>query len=252
MKKRGIAYETLVKVMMWAVVLLGLSILAVQFVRFTLDEGSIERCRFSVLTNSKVHESTETTHVAIVSKVDVPIDCPAHEIEIESKNKAEQVRLIGEELRSCWYKMGEGNLKVFGTNYITETDESFCVICSQFKTGDNLEPSIIDKYLNDPEKKIPGKDVTYSQYIGLLNNAASSIFYDFDEHERKFTNQDIAVAMNEEYLVTFYRAPDNYLTKFFAEKVYNTVLNDVQGLMVIPKAELAESGMCKKLFWKRE
>ncbi|MBI4439384.1 hypothetical protein HY638_00260 [Candidatus Woesearchaeota archaeon] len=132
------------------------------------------------------------------------IECPRREVvfyndkvEIDG-NKAEDFkelnndivnRYVAEELKNCWYMMGEGKLNVFkeelvGTNKV-------CLVCSEATFDKSLDKNYyagLAEYLKN--KKMPSKNVeniTYSQYlwgennIGEQNIGANKRYYFFFE-----------------------------------------------------------------------
>lgn len=90
-------------------------------------------------------------------------------------------KIIGEEMKSCWFKMGEGDKNLFNAwyadwknkpwkNFIpTEDPPKTCVICSRIKFDDkiaeNFQKNItsINEYLK--LKKIPKREETYYSYL---------------------------------------------------------------------------------------
>ncbi|MBW3017115.1 hypothetical protein KY316_01980 [Candidatus Woesearchaeota archaeon] len=88
------------------------------------------------------------------------INCPTHYLKIDTSDSNSANKAIAEELRKCWYKMGEGKLpKLF-----QHQDAVFCVVCSVIEEWEGGKPiTNFDTWLKD--NKIEGKDETYLEYL---------------------------------------------------------------------------------------
>lgn len=257
LKKRGLAMETLMQIIIVLVIFFALFYLASLFLDASSEQAVIEKCRISVLANSKTHEIGGKTGAQILVSTDLPISCPAPKKQVSGKYLTEQFYGIAEQLRNCWYKMGEGKLEVFGKDYLgdlaileTKKNAAYCLICSEFRTSkDKLDKDLFGKFVGG--QQMPGKLITYAQYLGsaTATGVSKDFFYEFTA---KQFGPAADIKPESEYLVVFTRVPDTYLSNF--AKLYFTgyeSLIEQQNMMIVPKADLANSGMCYKLFWER-
>jgi hypothetical protein len=265
MNKRGMAVEALIKGILMLLIAVVLISVAVRFAQFYGTESKIEKCRLSVLANSRVNAAAEGSVLKFYMGVtDLPISCPAPVTEITGK-LGEQKLKVAEELRSCWYKMGEGNLKVFGTDYVAIAsnlgDKAMCLVCSQFKTKDNIYGAEFKNFLS--AQNISGKIITYQQYLSLDRFKDYYIIKNFDTQSKMWINTldtpgtlntpgSSAIVKDKDYFVVFMRAPINYIQTMIGELYLNSNTKEDQYIMIIPKEDLAKSDRCYNLFWEKE
>ncbi len=262
LKKRGIAVETLVQGIIVVVVFFALLSLASLFLNSSSEKAVIEKCRISTLANSKTHEYEGDAGAQLAVSTDIPISCPAPNKQVSGKYLTEQFYAISEELRNCWYKMGEGQLKIFGKDYIGDqsllenTNTAYCLVCSQFTTSvDRLDKKLFGEFVL--KQQMPGKLMTYAQYLrsATATGVSKDFFYEYDNAAKKFGSAS-GIKPKAEYLVVFTRVPKSYaggvMQYLLADRgVSANQLAELQNIMIVPKADLANSGMCYKLFWER-
>ncbi len=261
LKKRGIAMETLVQAIIVVVIFFALIYLASLFLEASSEKAVIEKCRISVLANSKVHEVEGKSLTQVAVSTDIPISCPAPKKEVSGKYLTEQFYAISEELRNCWYKMGEGKLQVFGKDYFGDLNileknknSAYCLVCSQFTTSvDRLDKKLFGEFVL--KQQMPGKLITYAQYLraATATGVSKDFFYEFDSTTKKF-GPAAEIKPKSEYLVVFTRVPNSYVEPFINQYFFDVdtkLLVEEQNMMIVPKADLANSGMCYKLFWER-
>ncbi len=169
--KKGMGgQEALLIVILAVVVLLVFWPISKSFASLLKKDAEIEECRLSVLS-----------HSSSIGKKAVPLKCPRREVilsekkikinnEVETKYSFKKLddetvnKLVAEELRKCWYKMGEGKINVFNNNLLAG-NKRVCILCASIKFDSSVTQSRftgIEEYLNN---KIPKSDITYSDYL---------------------------------------------------------------------------------------
>ena len=99
------------------------------------------------------------------------LKCSQEEIVSEAKTKEEISLELTQEMYSCWYKYGEGQVDWLSDWDFGETD-FHCRICSRISYGEDHEDLTFGEfysYLNN--KKIPGKDISFAGYFSGNENA---------------------------------------------------------------------------------
>lgn len=234
------ALSTIITVLAVSLILI---LATIALVKWIYGETPIEVCRLSVLANSKVHEINEKTGskgaeavgeqlMGISLSKDIPLECPASNIELSGDLKTQEYQ-IAEELRSCWYKMGMGNLEVFGTEYLI-SQGNYCLVCSEFASKDEIQPLIFLDYLKTTNAGNTGK--TYSQYLAIGK-------------EEKLAATGIKP--NTDYLIVYLRSSKSYAGTAITDYFYPGTGIENQSMIVVPKPELANSKLCDKLYWER-
>ncbi|MFA5141461.1 MAG: hypothetical protein WC471_00640 [Candidatus Woesearchaeota archaeon] len=253
MDKRGLDNTIIFEVILAIVVAIVLIIFAVELVTMSKSESIIDSCRLSILANSKLHESLENSATKIAYTKDITVRCPAPTTQIKGESLPEQYRQVAEDMRSCWYKMGEGKLKVFGTDYVQGTldtkQKGICLICSEFSTQDILDTDKLGTFIET--KNFSNSGETYLQYLNSAksyNNVGLQFFREYDNE-----NFVLAPSIKKDsgYFIVFVRAPVSYFKKYLSQLVLSEGITESQTIMVMPKEDLAKSGSCEKLFWQK-
>ncbi len=97
---------------------------------------------------------------------------------IKVKTENETYEALAKEMTDCWWMFGEGRINYVGTDF---THNNYCSICSQILLDpslskiDGIENSVSKDKLYDylVKTKIPGKEITYSEYLLNTKNIAS-------------------------------------------------------------------------------
>lgn len=141
--------------------------------------GDIETCRLSVLAQAQ----TKTVGQTFIS-----LKCQRRQlmffnnkVEIngkkEPKYKFKEIdnemvnKVIAEELRLCWYMMGEGTVDVFRQPILTltslEPGKAVCTICAEISFDKSVDESrqFIDLLTYLKGTKMPGQDIYYFDYL---------------------------------------------------------------------------------------
>ena len=178
--KKGIGFYTL------AVLLILLAILLI-FLPFTSNlvgvlkkGGDVEACRLSVLAQSQIK---------LAGSSPVSLNCDRRQVKfynnkIEINGKKDPKydfkqldssvvnKAVAEELRMCWYMMGEGELNVFQqqlseATIVGFTGENVCNICSEISFDKSVDRTKQFTGLVDYLKgnKIPNQDAYYFDYL---------------------------------------------------------------------------------------
>ena len=137
-KKGIIGYGALATIILVLVVAFILLNWAGTFASILKKGSDIEVCRLSVLAQAQTK---------LLGQTPVSLKCSRRQVKLfndkieingkkESKYEFKEVddnivnKLIAEELRLCWYMMGEGEINVFRQNIIVNTD-TVCVVCAE-------------------------------------------------------------------------------------------------------------------------
>ncbi len=173
MKKAEMMFTTLVAVFILVLGALVLFKYAGDLKSILTEDADIETCRLSVLAQSQMKA---------LGKSVVPLDCPrrnlkiySNKVEINGKKSSkyefkeistEDINFIfAEELRSCWYKMTEGNRDIFENSIFYGVDNT-CLICSEIEFNDNLKgKTFLGLSLYLKSTKIPKTAVSYQDYL---------------------------------------------------------------------------------------
>ncbi len=191
-KKGDLAVEELLK---WIIVLVFILILAgvsKPLYSFITQKSSVEVCRESALLQSTTKTLGKThlelacprtyldiTDTKIISdfKDSVPVRIQGYKDEqlvstYDDLTSSQQESLVNtvfaEEMRECWYKMGEGNLAVFPQPLGTE-GTVLCLVCSQiqFHSLDTKQTALFPYLKQEKIQKEHAKDRTYYEYLNV-------------------------------------------------------------------------------------
>ncbi len=199
--KKAILVDTLMIVILAAVIAIIFLILAFYFKQALKTGGDIETCRLSVLANAKMKNT-------------VGIDCPKNEINLGMKDFRDSGKLgvenavkreLAEEMRLCWYKMGEGMITPF-EDMDDLKSRRYCVICSEISFDKDISkkyPAITgfgEYLLRTPIR--PGSDETsYTSYLSNGIKVLGDSVQKEDELER--SKIDDKIYTDKTYLVVF-------------------------------------------------
>lgn len=187
------------------------------------EDSDIETCRLSVLAQA------QTRNIPVVN-VDtpgtiVPLDCPRrnlkiydNKVEINGKESAkydfkkltqdEINNIIAEEMRLCWYKMGEGGKNVFEHSILLGVDKT-CLICAEieFDRKLNSEYGGLVDYLKS--RKISKGEISYYEYIAreqrnlyILNNIPWTQWTPWGKGSTERISEDRLIT-NQKYSIYF-------------------------------------------------
>ena len=151
---------------------------AIAFVNFFKSSSDIEACRLSVLA----HAQTKKIGPIDLAKSVLSIDCPRREveffknkIEIDGKESKEYSfnelddntvnNVIADELASCWYKLGQGEIDVFDRAWFLDV-KNVCLVCSEVKFNENVKKDKfenLDNFIKKATMKNTG--TTYYNYL---------------------------------------------------------------------------------------
>lgn len=169
-------------------VLLGLGVFSGTIAGIITKAGDIETCRLSVLAQAQTKFLGESV---------INLECPRRQVTIfedkvevnkkkdrnykfkELSNDAVN-KVIAEELRLCWYKMGQGYVDVFEQSLLGS--DFTCTICAEIKFDGKIEREEKFTGLNDYLKSynIPKNNIKYYDYLsGLKDFNYDSFGYTF-------------------------------------------------------------------------
>jgi len=172
LKKRAVAMPFLVILVLALVILLSMGPLSSTIVS-TLKRGSdVEKCRISAIAQSK----TKVAGTSIIS-----LKCPRRQLtfydnrvvvngkmmrkyDFDKLDDETVNKIIAEELRLCWYKMGEGEYDVFKQNIIAH--DKVCVVCTEIDFDEDVKQEKFLGLVDYLEKEtMPNSKLTYQKYL---------------------------------------------------------------------------------------
>lgn len=194
---------------------------------YFLGKSDEEICRVSVLAAGKAR---------IMGQSFSSIECPAKEVEIERPdvyesggvNEEKIKEIFAEEMRICWWKMGEGKLEMFSEEEALGR-RNVCVICSRVSVDESVQSEVMDvegffDFLE--ETNLPGNSsMSYADYMtiedanaldvrmfwGLAGTASEYVFLNsvsegldefFDEKDETLDSPSL-LDLTKEHLVVF-------------------------------------------------
>lgn len=199
------------------IILLLCTVVAMIFGKMIYDmlvsSSSIEKCRLSVIAASK----TEAFGKKFMS-----LDCPRETLIIKEadvkkgnfidENKID--KLLAEEYRKCWYKMGEGKLNAFQKTFLSDGNTA-CLICTEIEFESKLSSrkstiTTLKDYLTSTD--IKNTNMKYSSYIyndysASLLDAKTGQFYFYMDNNNNW-NETIST-YHKKYVV-FFIGSDSY------------------------------------------
>jgi hypothetical protein len=224
------------------IVLVGAIVLFFVFIGIILplisDDYDVELCRTTALVND-VHRTKNP-----LSKEQIlDLKCPMKEVVITEKdvlfkkeiNKRMFFTKIAEEMRTCWYMMGEGEFKPVDQNILYGSTNP-CIVCAHISFDDKLkkrvekEGIVFDgffEFLN--ETPMLKSDMSYYEY---LSREYLSVDYYFLFH---FSNQENTLKMidsidyNDDYFIIYNMyLPDSLVSQ---ENRFNKFLSKIENFL---------------------
>src|SRR3989338_5222821 len=179
--KKGLTWSTFGILVLLAATFLLLWAFAGNFVGILKEGGDVEACRLSVLAQAQTNK--------LVGTSPVPFQCNRRQVKLynnkieingqkDTKYDFKELnsnivnKLVAEELRLCWYALGEGELSVFEQDLIdpgiiTFTGESVCDICAEISFDKSVDSTKQFTGLLDYLKstKVPDGSYYYFDYL---------------------------------------------------------------------------------------
>ncbi len=178
---------TTTQIVMIIILVTSFAILLFFIVRLNLRQESVKDvCHNSVVLrgNSAIPGATTT----------IPLNCrqayvcvtadgtcermSSYDYKLDVNTEEEMYHALAEEMATCWWTYGEGKINYVGGDWKSKT---YCSICSQLRFDNSIKSELfpsgkIDKgkfydYLQN--NKMPGTEVTYSQYLFGTNQITS-------------------------------------------------------------------------------
>ena len=183
--KRGLLYETLIALL---IILISLVILTgILYAYNTTITNNIDRniCRLSVYF--KYAATTAIFGIGIWEEG--KLSCKTEEVKIKTTNEREVMKTLADQMRWCWWKLGEGKIDFLSDIDVGYSD-SRCIICSKMlaenaKFDSEIEINKFSDYLNKNSYKF-GDKKTYSSY-----------FYGAENSQVDFGNEGV-IAIDDE------------------------------------------------------
>jgi hypothetical protein len=202
--------QTTILILLGAIILFF--VIGKVFVEKANKSNEIEKCRSTALIVDKTRELSSS------SVMDV--DCKMNDVEITAQDITHQGELnemmlyvkILEEMRWCWYKMGDGTFLPFDQNLVSSKFP--CIICSRI----SFDPEIIrglgpvlhnlDRAL---DRKMKNSDESYRNYLDTTQYQSWGfiLYYYKPENSLKTHNQ---IDLNSDYYVIYQAALKGWVT----------------------------------------
>src|SRR3989344_2681219 len=71
------------------------------------------------------------------------LKCPVEEVEIKNTDEKKTMKILADQMKSCWDKMGEGKIDFLGDIDVGITSTSRCVVCSKIIAKDEDSEKVI-------------------------------------------------------------------------------------------------------------
>jgi len=184
--KKALAFPTIVGIALAIVVLFIIAIFVSRSTIYAGEQAKKYGCRESVELAAK-----QSIGMSLTSRDYAElINCPTHYLTIDTADSSQANKAIAEELRTCWWQMGEGKLDVF-----QHQSAVFCVVCSVIErwTGDKPVKGLEDWMR---EHKLEGKTMNYLEYM----TGTSSGYADYSASQ-KFT--PMSIDTKQKYAVVY-------------------------------------------------
>ena len=100
-------------------------------IRANAEEQALNsRCQKSVVSYSRLKAMPIPAFMSGGTAREENIDCPVRYVSIPKGSANDQRKMVAEQMKQCWYNMGEGNLVLFSTG------KKFCTICALIEFKD--------------------------------------------------------------------------------------------------------------------
>ena len=180
-KKADLSVKTVVTLIILLLVASTLTIFAVIISKELKEDSDIEVCRLSILAQAQTRKLPGTG--ISTPKTLTPLDCPRRYIKIfdnkveinEKKSKKYEFKkltfnelnnILAEEMRLCWYKLGQGNTDLFEDSLIFSVTDKTCLVCTEIEFDSKLRGQSFGGLLDFiKSKNIPKGDVSYFKYL---------------------------------------------------------------------------------------
>ncbi len=209
------AQKVTVSLLVLIIIVLFLAFFSARVFEFMTSKGDIESCRLSVVASGKISDVSMG-----ISTLD--LECPrknivfspdsytidegerdyASENEEDYSDNVKQV--FADEMRECWYKMGEGEVDLFSNVAGTSTQ---CIVCSTLSFENPPETDIGNLMTYIQETTIPVSVQTQEQitYYDYLYREAGEGALGMELSPRLYISDDGEISTKNPYSVIFYR-----------------------------------------------
>ena len=210
MKRKAMGKSTLLTYIIGVVIVVVLIPSFISWGQSLMNESSVEICRLGLLgkANSKA---------AGTSQVDLSADCPRRNIEFQKRyveisengdidrldivingkyvKKFDEINedivyyVIAEEMRDCWYKIGEGEINPFEQSTFWGSS-SFCLLCSTFSFDEDAQTILgeMDSLSSYLDNTMPGSDQSYKDYFDIAEKLNKDyIIFSIEEDHNVFS-----------------------------------------------------------------
>ena len=174
------AQKVTMSLLILIVIVLVLAFFSARVFDWMTSKGDVESCRLSVVASGKISDVSLG-----ISTLD--LECPRKTIVLspesytvdesekdyaseDEEDYSENVKQVfADEMRECWYKMGEGEVDMFDDNILYGFDD-ICVVCSHIEFEHPSEESVGNFATYLQETAIPlsvqqQEGITYYNYI---------------------------------------------------------------------------------------
>jgi hypothetical protein len=187
------------------IIILIVSFVIILFLIFRLDIGGTtddEICRNSVVLKGKSIGVSgpldcKTNYLCISGGEDCSGIISSEKISVDADNKTQIMKVIAEEMASCWYMFGEGKIN-YGEGFLTtKVHYALCSVIAFDESISEKIPSILYSefydYLQKTNKTTSQKYLQYLYSTNNVNEIKDGEYFKFDITESIDTSQSYSV-----------------------------------------------------------
>lgn len=202
--KKAMTEKTLITVLIFIVAFFVVGFITLKIIDVLTGKGDTESCRLSVLVADKspVETTLSCSRKQIVLYPDY-YTVDGDKQKYTSEDYAIAVKyVLANEMKECWYKMGEGKVDPFTASLLTY--DAACFICSHISFENPAVNDIGNLYEFLQETKVPASvsQLTDITYYEAMYDEMSVPIYSFPK-----TNLKIVSAFNK--IITFMGLPSD-------------------------------------------
>ena len=198
----------------WEFVAVTLAVL-VTLIIILMFQARLGEIYNNLINKNTCKSSIRTQDLLTVKNIALPADikCPLQRIDIEEKDPDKIKQKFAKLYYDVCDEFGQGTLNLFG-----KRETTFCVVRDKitFKNK-NIKVEDFAKYL--AETKIPGKDLTYSEFCSGFETERIKQLYENLKFEQV---KDTPIDTSKEYTIIFFYAKGEEQTRGFLSLVFGT------------------------------
>ncbi len=199
------------------------------------SKGDTESCRLSVLAMGSVRKAEDTPGASLVTP-DLELQCPRKSIVLSEEDYSldgksysysssgsasdfptNAEKIFAKEMSECWYKLGEGEVNIFGFGS-EATSPATCMVCSSISFDSDVpqESLNLQSYLeetNTPITMQQSGQTTYYQYLYRIYEGAhigQGVFNTGEKRITPYITEQGIISPSVSYSVVYYSFAGNY------------------------------------------